>query len=178
MRDKIKEAELTEELNNHYQSFIGAINATYKGDDVLPNNVINFGHLVQAFERHMLERHGGFNQDFKDDSTNQPPYDLDYLWSLIRSSKGNAAWYTGGDVSYIQVKSMRSGDVRLSTYDSFQDLINLLVYLTDPKQDLKEQVKSAYKVFTKQIGDNQPIVQKYATEDLRSWIKKMGFELV
>lgn len=164
----------SEYLTSHYNTFVGALQATYNAskDGQLPNKIINRGYLIEAFQRHLQNVHGGV---IKSEVTNQPPYNLTQIWKDVSESKGNVAWYQEGDVGNLQVKNVTSGDVRLATYDSFEDLINFLDYLLNPNEDLDKQVDNAYKIFIAQITDPNIInnrIKKYVKQDVYNQIQQ------
>lgn len=142
-------------INEHFESFVGALQATYKGP-TLPSKSINMGHLVEAFERHFQNVDASVppGEDFHKD----PPWDFYQIWRAVRESKGNTPWFQAGDVGNTQVKFLGSGDVRLSSYDTLEDLLNFFKYLLDPTLQVDQKmVNNACKIFIEKELTDQAI---------------------
>lgn len=138
------------DIDEHFNSFIGVIKATYKAQTI-PNRVLSFGRLAEAFERH-------FQSNFINHNCNQPPWNYNEVWMYVRESLGNTPWYLTGDVFGTQVKYIGSGNVDLSTSATFQDTLNFLDYLLNSKDDINNIVDNAYKILIVQlenVGENQ-----------------------
>lgn len=169
----INEKERSDLITQHYENFVGALQGMYRGKDPLPNSVLNKGHLVEAFERHLQERHGG---TLLNKSQAQLPFNPYEIWRQVAESKGNTPWYQQGDVGIYQVKNVTSGDVRLSSYNSLQDLFNFLKYLIQSPQDINKKVESAYSILITATLKNETIlsrVKQYAGEQLAEQLQKM-----
>lgn len=132
-------------INEHFESYLGALNATYKGSS-LPSKRINMGHLTEAFERHFQAIDAAVPQDGK--FHEDPPWNFYEIWRQVRESKGNTPWFQAGDVNNTQVKFLGSGDIRLSSYDTLEDLLGFFNYLLDPNLAVDQKmIDNACKIF-------------------------------
>lgn len=146
------------DVHQHLGSFIGVIQATYKGGTI-PNRVLSYGRLTEAFERHLQSN---LNHNWND----APPWNYNQIWSWLRESTSNVPWYLTGDVDGTQVKYIGSGDTRLSTGATFQDILNFFDYILQNDID-EEMINNAYKIFIQQLenaSDNE--IKELATMDL------------
>lgn len=173
---QIDEQEKTDkkilDINQHLGSFIGVIQATYKGQDKpIPNRTISYGRLTEAFERHLQES-GQFN------NSNVPPFDAppwnyNEIWKYLRESTSNVPWYLTGDVNATQVKYIGSGDVRFTTGSSIQDILNFFNYILTNEID-DDMINNVYKIFIQQIenaSDNE--IKQLAYEDINNLNKEL-----
>ena len=154
------------DITQHLDSFIGVIKATYSNNQKdIPNRTISYGRLTEAFERHLQSN---LNHNIND----APPWNYNQVWKYIRESMGNVPWYLTGDVGGTQVKYLGSGDVRLSSQHTFQDLLNFFDYLLSNPID-NTMINNAYNIFVKQLndsGDNE--IKQASYQDIIKIIKE------
>ena len=139
------------DVNQHLGSFIGVIQATYTGPGEIPNRSISYGRLTEAFEKHLQSNLLHHNW------SDAPPWSYTEIWQYVRESTSNVPWYLTGDVGGTQVKYIGSGDTRLSTGASFQDILNFFDYILSNEID-EEMIDNAYRIFIAQLqeaGDNE-----------------------
>lgn len=137
-------------VHQHLSSFIGVIQATYKNGSI-PNRVLSYGRLTQAFERHLQSNL--LNHDWQD----APAWNYNQVWQFVKESTGNLPWYLTGDVNGTQVKYLGSGNVRLSSGSTFQDILNFFDYILNNEID-QQMIDNAYKIFVDQVqssSDNE-----------------------
>lgn len=166
IRQQLENIEINEKLNEHYNSFVGALSATYNGEQPLPNKIINRGHLVEAFQRHLNSSHGGLQPQ----ENIEPAYNISQIWKNVVASKGNVAWYIEGDVENIQIKNMTFGDVRLATFTSFENLFNFFQYLLNPENNINERVEKIYKILIPKIETSTKDISQYIKKDILNQI--------
>jgi hypothetical protein len=66
-----------------------------------------------------------------------PPWNYNEIWTFLRQATANVPWYLTGDVGGTQVKSIITGDVRLTSKGAFQDTLNFLNYLLNANDDIE-----------------------------------------
>lgn len=147
----------TADITAHYNTFVNVLKETYRGTDPLPNKIVNDGIIAEAFERHLQNVHKGALNGEEDISI-ESGYDwsVDEAWRLIRQSRGNDPWYTGGDVGVTQVKNIGRGNVRLTSFSTVEDIVNFLFYLGQEVKDdnlLRQQAKQAFQVLYNEAND-------------------------
>lgn len=145
------------DITEHYNVFMGVLQQTYNGQTKLPNSKINAGVIAEAFERHLQNIHAAALSSGGDISIEaQYDWTVDEAWQLVRQSLGNDPWYTGGDVGMTQVKNIGKGNVRLTQFNTIEDIINFLMYLGEEQYDddtLKQQAKEAAQVLYNEAND-------------------------
>ena len=147
------------DINQHLGSFIGVIQATYKGKDNIPNRTISYGRLAEAFERHLQSN---INHNYND----APPWNYNQIWRFLRQSTSNVPWYLTGDVGGTQVKFIGSGDTRLTSAASIQDILNFFDYILSNEID-DEMINNVYSIFIGQIENaSQHEIKNLAYQDL------------
>lgn len=145
----------TMDITAHYNTFVKTLQDTYNGKSQIPNYIINKGHIAEAFERHLQQVHGALTETNGQEIGNAYDWTVDDAWRLIRISKGNDPWYTGGDVNNIQVKSLFAGDRTITSFSTIEDMFNFLTYLEKGAFDdeaLKRQAKEAFNVFYNNVN--------------------------
>ena len=139
--------EQTVDITLHYNTFMDVLQQTYNGQTKLPNSKINAGVIAEAFERHLQKVHAAALASNGDISIEaQYDWSVDEAWRLVRQSLGNDPWYTGGDVGMTQVKNIGKGNVRLTQFNTIEDIVNFLLYLNDNQfndEILRQQAKEA-----------------------------------
>ena len=89
-----------------------------------------------------------------------PPWNYNQIWSFVRQATANVPWYLTGDVGGTQVKSVITGDVRLTSKGAFQDTLNFLNYLLNANDDIQEAVNNAYNILVVQLTETESNVIK------------------
>lgn len=144
------------DITEHYSVFMGVLQKTYNGQSKLPNSKINAGVIAEAFERHLQKVHALALKDGNISVEVGYDWSVDEAWRLVRQSLGNDPWYTGGDVGMTQVKNIGKGNVRLTQFNTIEDIVNFLLYLGNNQFDdnvLKQQAKEAAKVLYNEAND-------------------------
>lgn len=136
------------DIGQHFQSFIGVIQASYKGKGDIPNRVISYGRLAEAFQMHLQSN---LNHNMND----APPWNYNQVWMFLRRATANVPWYLTGDVGGTQVKSIITGDVRLTSKSTFQNTLNFLNYLLNANDDIEQAVNNAYNVLVVQLNQTE-----------------------
>lgn len=135
------------DIGQHFQSFVGVIQASYKGGTI-PNRVISYGRLAEAFQMHLQSN---LNHNMND----APPWNYNQVWSFIKEATANVPWYLTGDVGGTQVKSVITGDVRLTSKSTFQNTLNFLNYLLNANDDIEQAVNNAYNILVVQLNQTE-----------------------
>lgn len=167
---KVLEQEQAVDITEHYGVFMNFLQETYNGQTKLPNQKINAGIIAEAFERHLQKVHAAALSSGEISVEVGYDWSADEAWRLIRQSLGNDPWYTGGDVGATQVKNIGKGNVRLTQFNTIEDIVNFLLYIGDNQYDdeiLKKQAKEAFKVLYNEVDDvADEAAQKTAEEIL------------
>lgn len=144
------------DITGHYNVFMKTLQDTYNGQHSIPNTIVNKGHVAEAFERHLQQDHAGLVEINGQSIEAVYDWTVDEAWRLIRVSRGNDPWYTGGDVNNIQVKSLFAGDRTVTSYSTIEDMFNFLTYLEKGGNDevtLRRQAKEVADVFYNNVHD-------------------------
>lgn len=169
-QNKLKEQAVLSKIDKHFQNFFQVLNNSYEKD--LPTPTISYGRIAEAFERHLSRMHQiygsnleqGINMDFDEDISRGS------AWRLVRESMGSAAWYTGGDVGHVQVKSIITGPRGITNYNTLEDLVNYLEYLLKfAKSNVDKAAQEFFKIFAQkeeQILDEQ-LYQELEDESIK-----------
>lgn len=159
------------DIGEHFNSFIGVIQATYKGTGTIPNRTISYGRLAQAFQMHL-------QSNLEHNINDAPPWNYNEIWTFLRQATANVPWYLTGDVGGTQVKSIITGDVRLTSKGAFQDTLNFLNYLLNANDDIEQAVNNAYNVLVIQLNQTEQhtiknLANMSLTEALQSEVKDL-----
>lgn len=163
----------TSDITSHYNTFKKTLQDTYMGKSKIPNKIINEGIIAEAFERHLQQMHQELiysnGKTLNDNIGAKYDWTVDEAWRLVRASTGNDPWYTGGDVKDIQVKSLASGDRKVTGYKTIEDMFNYLTYLERTSIDdvtLREQAREAFNLFYNKVGDELDSAAKLTAEEI------------
>lgn len=157
------EQKETIDITSHYSAFMKTLQDTYNGG-TLPNQIVNAGIIAEAFERHLQNVHNGILSEGE-----KIDWSVDEVWRLIRQSKGNDPWYTGGDVGMTQVKNIGKGNVRLTQFSTVEDIVNFLLYLGKEQYDdktLRRQAKETFKILYNEANDEMNDFANMTTKEI------------
>ena len=163
------EQQQATDITKHYSAFINDLQETYTGQSKLPNKKINAGIIAEAFERHLQKVHSAILSSEEANLGSKNDWTIDEIWRLIKQSLGSDPWYTGGDVGSIQVKNIRKGNVRLTQFNTIEDIVNFLLYLGDNQYSddtLKRQAKEAFQVLYNRVDDVADAAAKQSAEEI------------
>lgn len=141
------------DIGQHFQSFVGVIQASYRGKGSIPNRIISYGRLAEAFQMHL-------QSNLDHNMNDAPPWNYNQVWSFLREATANVPWYLTGDVGGTQVKSVITGDVRLTSKSTFQNTLNFLNYLLNVNDDIEQAVNNAYNILVVQLNQTENNVIK------------------
>ena len=159
------------DIGQHFQSFVGVIQASYKGGTI-PNRVISYGRLAEAFQMHLQSN---LNHNMND----APPWNYNQVWSFIKEATANVPWYLTGDVGGTQVKSVITGDVRLTSKSTFQNTLNFLNYLLNANDDIEQAVNNAYNILVVQLKQTENnTIKNLAHQTLEQALQSETSELI
>lgn len=160
------------DVGKHFQSFVGVIQATYQGKGSIPNRTISYGRLAEAFQKHLQS-----NLQHKMDDA--PPWNYNQIWTFLKQSTANVPWYLTGDVGGTQVKSIITGDVRLTSKSTFQNTLNFLNYLLNANDNIQEAVENAYNVLVVQLKETENnVIKDLAHQSLNDALKTVGADKI
>lgn len=162
---ELKEDAVSRVIDAHFQQFFNILQESYNG--TLPTPTISYGRISEAFERHLQFQHGinGTNlteiDAFKTDTVSRGE-----AWRLVRASLGNAAWYTGGDVGNVQVKSIMRGSRGITNYNTLQDLTMYFESLLNLSlEEVDTAAEKAFQIFTQQESEVDETLFKEVEEE-------------
>lgn len=157
------------DITAHYGSYMKVLQDTYRGKNKLPNRKINAGIIAEAFERHLQKIHSAALSSNGNISV-ETGYDwtVEEAWRLIKQSLGTDPWYTGGDVGSTQVKNIGKGNVRLTQFNTIEDIVNYIYYLSEEQYDnetLLKQAKQAAQILFNEANDIAEEGTNFVIED-------------
>lgn len=159
------------DVTDHYNTFYKTIYDTYTGDKQIFKNTLNRGIIAEAFERHLYDTHKNLlysNEEMQ--LAGAYDWTVDEAWQYIRLSKGNDAWYTGGDIEDIQVKSLFAGDRQITSFQTIEDLYNFFDNLTKrgilTEKELKEQTEDIFNIFYNKVNDKAEETLKMTAQEI------------
>lgn len=164
------------EVDAHFDQYLEVLNKTYKGKGSLPNQRLNRGKIFEAFERHLQNYHGELINN--SDSDQIAAFQGEEInaweaWEEIHLSMGNDPWYTGGDVGNIQVKSVIAGERGITSFQTIEDVINFLTYLSKSEDDIEVLVDQAYKIFKqKEEHESFDFLSEMVENDIVDMVKE------
>ena len=175
--ETLKKHEISNiEVDAHFDQYLEVLNRTYKGEGQLPNERLNRGKIFEAFERHLQNYHAELLNSVNNDNIASfagEEINAWEAWKEIHLSMGNDPWYTGGDVGNIQVKSIIGGERGVTSFQTIEDIINFLTYLSKSTEDIEELVEQAYKIFKQKEEHNSfDFLSTMIEDDILEKVKK------
>lgn len=109
---------------NHYANFYKIANEHIKSTRSHSSRTgwrkrVNEGNIVEAFQRHMIMRHGLNEDEYTE------PFDVQEILILLYYSIGNTPWWQQGDIGYNQIKA--SNNAKLASNISIAKVASKIV---------------------------------------------------
>lgn len=169
-------SDLQNKINEHYQAFIRPYNAAEKKSKNAWK--ANRGKMVEAFERHWEElNHSIERPEEFDNNSSQHFGTVGYRWALYALSSGNAAFFTGPDTLFSQVK--KENATILHNLDTVLKAVDFIFVLNSSSaewvQAHKQEIRQALQqVPTVEMDKKlESLLSKTAISDFKKGIKKL-----
>jgi len=139
-------AEVDEMINLHFQKFAEPYFEYEQNNNT--NWHINKGVLAEAFERHWENLQHSLNGDTNQFNKNSIGNDLESIgkrWWMYRLSSGSAAYYTGPDTLYAQVKNANAS--LIDNVNTVLNTMDALINLFDKTLSIENLVANLQRAF-------------------------------